>query len=96
MVYVQPIIWEADLIIPWHKTNVHSKLDLKKEAMGQKNKKNVSWIPTKKNRVSVPVVKPAAAVATLQAALRTTLLVGQAFSLIPVQGVAASTAKNVK
>ncbi|CAG9111010.1 unnamed protein product [Plutella xylostella] len=64
--------------------------------MGQKNKKNVSWIPTKKNRVSVPVVKPAAAVATLQAALRTTLLVGQAFSLIPVQGVAASTAKNVK
>ncbi|CAF4830781.1 unnamed protein product [Pieris macdunnoughi] len=54
--------------------------------------KNTSyWMPIKRNKVDVSELKPAKSPATFRESLRATLIIGQAFSLIPVIGVFRST-----
>ncbi|XP_072935928.1 gustatory receptor for sugar taste 64f-like [Epargyreus clarus] len=64
--------------------------------MGQKRDNTSYWIPVKKNKVHTTVVKPAKDPATFQASLRATLIIGQTFSLIPVDGVFSNKASDVR
>nr|ARO76475.1 gustatory receptor 4 [Conogethes punctiferalis] len=66
--------------------------------MGQKHfKKNLSlWIPAKNNKVHAAKLKPVRKQATFQKSLRMSLIIGQLFSLIPVNGVCSNSAANVR
>ncbi|XP_026726448.1 gustatory receptor for sugar taste 64f-like [Trichoplusia ni] len=60
-------------------------------------KRNMAfWIPVNKNKVHVSKVKPRHNIVTFQKALRATVIVGQAFSLIPFVGVFTNDANDVK
>ncbi|XP_030022956.2 gustatory receptor for sugar taste 64f [Manduca sexta] len=65
--------------------------------MGRQNtQKNLAfWVPVKRNKVHPANLKKQTP-ATFQKSLRATLLIGQAFSLLPVVGIFSNDANNVK
>ncbi|XP_014354747.2 gustatory receptor 5a for trehalose [Papilio machaon] len=61
-----------------------------------KNKNQSLWIPIRKNKVNVADIRTKKYPVTFQESLRTTLFIGQTFSLLPVNGIFSKTASNVK
>ncbi|XP_068629141.1 gustatory receptor for sugar taste 64f-like [Battus philenor] len=61
-----------------------------------KNKNQSFWIPFKKNKVNVAETTAKKVPTTFKESLRTTLIIGQTFSLIPVNGILSKNTSDIR